>query len=238
MQENHEEQREARLEALSEQLADAQENYREQKREREAAYREQRAADETAFNKQLAQRAKAHQKELFDLAKQAEKARQERERAFKKQISQLLGYQEFEAGARADHYRRLAAQLNAYIAANNLSAPRQRQGDTVNYVAPQTGSRQTHSIQRFDTGGYPPRTGMIHARDDEFITSPGTTRSLERMAGGRLTQQSLLQLVAGAGRGMGDLHIAINGAGDPLAVAGAVKRELETFLSAMKGSRQ
>lgn len=221
-----------RQEQLREQLKDQRDGFREQMRERAEAHRDQLAADRKAYEKQKSQRAEAYREEVQQIREQANRQREVREKGFQQQVKQLLGYQEFEASARAQHYQRLAAQLNAYIASVGLNRPVATQTrSSIQNTANQASGGRRPSYQQFDRGGYHSDDGLYYGHKEEFTTTRTTTKLLEQIAGGKLTQNRLLELAAGGGLGASpNISINISGAGDPLAIAGAVKRELLTIM--------
>lgn len=182
------------------------EQYRESRRQMETAFREQQRQQREAFNRQRAleaenfrrsmqERQTRHQRELQDLAIQTRRLLDQRQRAFNNELNQLMGWQNYETSARAAHYRRLQAQLEAYIRGTAaVGATTTRTTQQTMSMARQ-GHSQLQSISQFQEGGYHDYTGMYYGHQDEFTFSASATRALERAVGGRLTQQNVTERI-------------------------------------------
>jgi len=154
--------------------------------------RQQKLAREQ-FEERLEQLAEEHQAQLAQAKRDtAERLRQLQEQFREEQIHRRNAFYDIlrdldanllnEQQIRANYYQRMQQDLLQFLEATSGAA-----GSNL------PGYKETHQA-----GGYGP--GYVGA--GEFVASRSTTRMLEGLVGGRLTQQSLGQAVARGGGGM------------------------------------
>lgn len=177
-----------RRQAIQEQLNLERVSYAEAQAERRADYENTRKERIDNYNLQrrieadnYRQTIEAKRQALQQQIKQEQTALQQqlklREQSFRAQIDQLNSWGAYEIQARQNHYNRLKEQLNAFLRAGN-------QGQVGNSLG---------NLKPFATGGYLP-DGPVRTHQGEYALTAKTTQALERLVGGRLTQDSLQNL--------------------------------------------
>lgn len=233
---------------LDEQLTQERQHFQEQQQQRTAQFREQQAlenqrfADSRAreleryqvqeqrarenFERQQAVQQQDFQRSQNDRRREFNERRNEerrefnalqaeRRQAFRSQYNELVNFQNAESRARQVHYQNLQRQLDSFIGGGR---PR--------------GTNPRYTIPQFAEGGYLPE-GIARTHDGEFALNQRTTRFLEHMAGGKLTQQAVQQMVTNSQSMSIHAPISISGANQsPEAIGAAVRIELKRFLEA------
>ncbi|GIV82096.1 MAG: hypothetical protein KatS3mg051_1450 [Anaerolineae bacterium] len=188
---------ETRRRAEELQLREEQEReaFRDRLEQAQRAYNEQLRREREQYQRSLAQQHAAFQAELRQLDSALRSKLAANQSAMQRELAQLFGFQNTEYTVREQHYARLKAQLDRWLA-GTVAVPGIT--TTVGRVATTaTGAmRDIFSAlgRTFDAGGYTPG-GPIYARQGEFVLAPSTTRALERGLGMPLTQQRVVQAV-------------------------------------------
>ncbi len=192
------------------QLAEAQSNYEQQRAQRLAEYEKQKAeAQAQAQEAMIAARAKAEEDKkaaeeankeqkteierkraeaLVDLKRQFDNEQRERVLAANNAITALGGALNAEAELRRKYYDIILAEANSFMSSYQSAL-------NASNVSTSAGPAPSRKV-----GGYTD-TGLYNMHRGEFVANPSTTRALESMVGGSLTQENLLGL-AGGGSGV------------------------------------
>lgn len=148
-----------------------------------AAKREEDIKQERAAYAQRAKEISANR--IAELKQLDQKHREEQTRirnAFLAEVRDLDASLLNEQNRKRQAYSAMLSDLDQF-----LSAERAKRS---------TGNVGGGTIPGFATGGYTP-DGIIRSHANEFIANRATSRSLEQMIGGKLTQQNLVAAVAG-----------------------------------------
>lgn len=233
-----EEEQRLRRDQFQQQQAEEVQRFQEQQARELERYQLQEQRSKEAFERSqaLAQedfdRSQAERRQQFNERRQEErreflKSQSERRQAFIAQYNELMGFQNRETNARRQHYQQLERDLQSFLRV---------QGVRTTATRPTAGRNIRTTIQQFAEGGYLP-DGIARTHAGEFALNQRTTRLLEGMAGGKLTQQSVQNMVTNNNRPLNiTAPITISGTNEsPEAIAGAVRRELVTILESYTG---
>jgi hypothetical protein len=203
------------------------ERYQLQEQRSKEAFERQQALAQEDFDRSQAERRQQFNERRAEDRREFLKSQADRRQAFITQYNELMGFQNRETQARRQHYQQLERDLQSFLRVQGV-----RTGST----RPTAGRNTRATIQQFAEGGYLP-DGIARTHAGEFALNQRTTQLLENMAGGKLTQQSVQNMVTNNNRPMSiTAPITINGAGqNPDAIAGAVRRELVTILEGYTG---
>lgn len=177
MQREHELERAQRAEQLAQQLQDAQEQY-------EREIQEQRAANAERL-RELRQ-ARAEQMRELELARREEQIRNRQ--AFIAQIRDLDAALLGETNLRRGYYARMLEDAKAFFEQYRSAMPG---GSGI------SGSTGTIPSRQF--GGYAP-AGLVNTHAGEYVMTRNTTRAMESLVGGRLSERALQGIASGGGR--------------------------------------
>lgn len=160
-----------RIAAFAAQMKEAAQQHADQLREQAARHREELRQIREAKNQQLQELNRAYREE-----------QNQRRAAFIAQVRDLDASLLGERNLKQRYYQAMLSDAQAFLNAYRGSLPG---GSGLGNVRGKAGSR--------DSGGYTGRG--LYEMHDEFVLSPSTTRTMERMVGGQLTQAN----VTGAG---------------------------------------
>ena len=198
-----------------EQRAERLAQYEQEKAERAEAYNEQMQATKEQYRQQLNELESAKQQELATLKQQHDKQLNELERALAEQLSALDQNLLSERELRNRYYEQMTQDLeqwlenNAAMWSRTLYGGAQRRSSYGSSYDSSYGSSYS-SFEQYNqysntlsdwyrqSGGYV-GSGLYRVGEQgyEFVLSHDTTRFLESVAGGRLTQQTIQKVVGG-----------------------------------------
>ncbi len=204
--------------SAQEQLREAQRETEQQIEEAQRNYNEQRRIRAEEYSRQ---QAEARAKAASDIAEARAKAEEEKKVAAEKYAEQKLEIERNRQQALADlkinfdierRERAMAAmsQIKELGGALNAEAMLRRQyygvmlTDTANFMNSQRSlvSQKSTGISGSKASGGYMANGLYRVHGEEFVVNKQTTKSLESLIGGRLSQQALLMTAAG-GSGVG-----------------------------------
>lgn len=195
-------------EQTRQQLAELDARHAEEQRRREEDMQRareqanQQYAEETAaYQAQLTQIENAKAEQLKELEQSHREELDENRRAFTNKLRELGIYLNNDYAMQVDYHNKMLEETKRFLEAQSALYVEQNGGGVPGYAS----------------GGYAyPGLIRIEKGQREFVMNSRTTRAAERLAGGRLTQNSIVEAMSGAlGRAVQNVSVNI-GEGTPL----------------------
>jgi len=208
MESAYAEQREMRRQNLAEQMAEQAENYAEAKDERAAQYREQMDEMAQAHQEQLAEADRAQAEQLSAIERAHAREMADLETGLAEQLAALDENLLGERNLKNAYYAQMTTDLNSWLD-RNAAAMRNKMYNTSPAGATSTGVTGTGSYAGWSStptygviggrqaGGYAgPGAYNLGESGREFVLNNQATQMAERLLGGGLTQQGLVNRLA------------------------------------------
>lgn len=197
----------AEMEAqFAEARAQRQADFAERMTEAQAQFEEQRALRAEQFAEQMEEARQAHQKRLAEMDQTQQDELAAAEQGYREQLAtletslaeQLAALDENLLGEQAlrnQYYAQMTTDLEAWLAGNARAMREQvyTTGGSTSSGSGWTATRDRRSKYARAIGGYA-GSGLYRLGEEgrEFVLSNQTTRAMERMVGGSLTQQNVI----------------------------------------------
>jgi hypothetical protein len=195
-----------RSEDYAQQLAENEQQFARERAQRMADF-QQRLSDQAAeFQTSRQQKIAQFEQQMKDAEEEFKIRRQREQEDYIQQLSDLRTQYNQERAARIEAFNQQLKDLSGFYSTQS-ELFKSFTDAQIAYLQSRVNALKagatTSTVPSRDSGGYT-WNGLFMMHDNEFVANRQTTHALEQLAGGRLTQASLLSLAfSSAGRGAG-----------------------------------